>query len=71
MRATLRRLYPRCWLARLLGLRDKYHLQVAEQGFITNYGHFVSREVALNLALISGQIISGRTNGELFSEDLY
>lgn len=45
----------------------------AEQGFIDQRGNFMSREEALAVAIVAGQIIRrvGRDNKELFSENLY
>lgn len=45
----------------------------AEQGFIDNYGNFLTREEAFVIAEKRGQIINERpfVRGKLFSEDLY
>lgn len=62
MRAIMRRAY---------GEKD-YHLQVAEQGFVDQYGTFYDREAAWVIAQAAGQIreVTGPA-GTLFSEDLY
>lgn len=42
------------------------------QGFITQYGQFLTREEAMIVATESGQITRGKySDKELFSEDLY
>jgi len=45
----------------------------AEQGFIDQYGVWITREEAWKIAKAAGQIIWGadRPDGQLFSEDLY
>ena len=42
-----------------------------EQGFITNFNDFVSRETAAIIAKKANQIISFATVERLYSEDLY
>ncbi len=50
----------------------KYHLKVAEQGFITRDSKFVSREEAWDIAQVNGQIRREcGVSGTLFSENLY
>lgn len=86
MRETMRRLYPRFWLLRILGFKSKYHLKVKRQGFVDQYGKFLDREHAWRIADASGQILLlPRCYGEakclrpanvgdqeeLFSENLY
>lgn len=63
MRAIMRLAY---------GEKD-YHLKVAEQGFVDQYGTFISREAAWVIAEREGQIRRPRNGpeGTLFSEDLY
>ena len=47
--------------------RNPYH-----QGFLTNRGRFVSREVAAIIAIEAGQITELQfSDKDLFSEDLY
>ena len=41
------------------------------QGFFTNLGRFVDREVAFNIAKQAGQIAENLTHDILFSEDLW
>ncbi|UYE95817.1 hypothetical protein KNLIENLN_00004 [Sinorhizobium phage NV1.1.1] len=41
------------------------------QGFITDAGRFVNRVEAFYLAVKAGQIISGASGPQLFSEDLW
>jgi hypothetical protein len=52
-----------------------HHGDPVDQGFIDQYGVFMSREEALEVALSSGQINRWRTKtfpeSKLFSEDLY
>ena len=47
--------------------------RTAKQGFVDQYGHFMSREEAFVVATEAGQIIRrvGGDNGRLFSENLY
>jgi hypothetical protein len=73
MRATLRRLYPRNWFMRLFGARPLGHLRVKEQGFVDQYGTFLSREIAYSIAKANKQFRrnSGSTMEELYSEDIY
>lgn len=73
MRATLRRLYPRNWFMRLFNARPLAHLRVKEQGFVDQYGTFLSRETAYRVAIAQKQYhrYSGSTMKELYSEDLY
>ena len=52
----------------------KLDLRRTEQGFIDQWGDFMSREEALKVALASGQRINMKRNGsstQLFSEGLY
>jgi len=61
MRIILKRMYG-----------DKYHLQVAEQGFITNMGRFLNRQDAWKLAEQTNQIkYQVSVSGDLYSENLY
>ncbi len=41
------------------------------QGFVTSYGRFVDREEGMLIAVLNNQIISNKTVGELYSEDIY
>lgn len=41
------------------------------QGFLLNDGTFASREIAYEIAVKNGQLISSHTPGVLFSEDLW
>lgn len=62
MRAIMRRAY---------GEKD-YHLQVAEQGFVDQYGTFYDRESAWVIAEREGQIREQVSiPGTLYSENLY
>lgn len=56
--------------ANLPWLREKFG---EEQGFIDQYGVFMSREEAYEVAKAAGQIIyrCGGDEGKLFSENLY
>ncbi len=49
----------------------KYNPNLGEQGFITDSGHFVTREQAAMLALASGQVTKLTDPPELFSEDVW
>lgn len=51
---------------------EDYHLKVAEQGFVDQYGTFYDRESAWIIAQAAGQIreVTGQV-GTLYSEDLY
>lgn len=62
MRITLKRIYG-----------DKYHLQVKEQGFIDQFGNFLSRSEALEIAKKQNQIRRrcGGGDTKLYSENLY
>ena len=72
MRKTLRLLYPRHWLFRWFNARPKYYLQVKEQGFVDQYGEFLTREQAWYVAERQQQIRKQTgTYGTLYSEDLY
>lgn len=42
-----------------------------QQGFITNNGDFINRQMAAKVALMSGQILKIPNNGELTSEDIF
>ncbi len=72
MRATLRRLYGnglrafgRWWI-------KPYHLRVKEQGFVDQYGIFLSRKEAWVIADREGQMRHRASlPGTLFSENLY
>ena len=46
-------------------------LDLRNQGFYTNWGRYISREEALQLALSSKQITDHSHKTQLFSEDLY
>jgi hypothetical protein len=62
MRSILRLIYP----------DKKYHLKVKQQGFIDNYGNFLTREAAWEIAKQNNQIrYDVSCPGELFSENLY
>ena len=62
MRAIMKRAY---------GEKD-YHLQVAEQGFVDQYGAFYDREAAWIVAEREGQIREQvSVPGTLYSENLY
>lgn len=53
---------------------DKYHLQVKEQGFVNQFGKFLTREEAYNVAIMNGQILRNTVSlphGTLYSEHLY
>lgn len=73
MRAVLRRIYGgRSPLGRWF--RKPYWARVKEEGFIDQYGAFLSRGQALVIAIREGQVRrrSGNPNDpELYSEDLY
>lgn len=86
MRKVLRRLYPCSWIAQKLRLKKPYHMRVVEQGFVDQYGTFLSREEAWKIADREGQIFlydpagNGKLipraanqgdEGILFSENLY
>ncbi len=76
MRTVLRRLYPDppkwAWALRLLGINVPYHLRVVDQGFVDQYGTFLSREEAWIIAEREGQIREVvSTPGTLYSECLY
>lgn len=61
MRSTLREIYG-----------EKYHLKVAKQGFVDQYGKFYNREDAWIVAEKNGQIkYQVSTPGTLYSENLY
>lgn len=74
MRTTMFRIYG-----------EKYHLQVAEQGFVDQFGKFYNRQDAWKIADLNGQIIRPTgwektsqprnpnvgDEGTLFSENLY
>jgi hypothetical protein len=54
-----------------LGLCERYPGGV-NQGFVTENGAYVGRKVALQIAIMSGQVVEGKTinKRKLFSEDL-
>lgn len=61
MRATMKLIYG-----------DGYHLKVEEQGFVDQWGVFMSREEAWDVAKAAGQIRREVASaGELWSENLY
>jgi hypothetical protein len=67
---------PRHWDEIMHRINKKVGLNPhkAEQGFIDQWGNFMSREEALTVAIAAGQIIkkTGNPNSkELFSEDIY
>lgn len=52
--------------------RTSYNWKLAEQGFINQFGEFLTREEAAESVKKSGQITKAEYIGsELFSEDLY
>lgn len=61
MRATMERVYG-----------DKYWLKVKEQGFVDQFGRFMTREAAWKVAVEKGQILRQvAPEGTLYSENLY
>lgn len=54
-------------------LHDEYRIVSApkDQGFLTSYGRFVSREEAARIAVDSRQITVPQWGNKLFSEDLW
>lgn len=66
MHDAIRRLDPVLW-----SLRDR---NVEEQGFVDQWGTFLTRETAWTIANNAGQIIKevgGNNLGSLYSENLY
>jgi len=61
----MRKLLRRCY-------GEGYHKQVAEQGFVDQFGNFLTRETAYEIAFKNGQIRRDVSKpGTLFSENLY
>lgn len=61
MRETMKRIYG-----------EGYHLKVKEQGFVDQFGKFLSRKKAWKVAEKEGQIIREVSGpGTLYSENLY
>ena len=54
-----------------LGFEPRKGYKEIEQGFLTNYGRFLSRKEAYIVALKYGQLKYPKDNEELFSEDLW
>jgi len=56
-----------------LSVRLEGDWKTAEQGFVDQYGEFLSREEAYIVALSEGQIVRrcGGDKGKLYSENLY
>ena len=73
MRATLARIYGKGLRAFGKWWRKPYYFHEAEQGFIDQFGKFLTREEAFVLARQNGQCPHLPTTGTacLFSEDLY
>lgn len=72
MRTTLRRIYGKGIKLLWFWLKKPYHLRVKNQGFVDQYGIFVSRADAWYIAKSAGQIIREvSVPGELYSENLY
>lgn len=46
-----------------------YHRQDQDQGFVDQYGEYMTRSEAMTVALAAGQV--NQDTGELCSEDLY
>lgn len=72
MRATMKRVYGMGF--KLFGrwIKKPYHLRVKEQGFVDNFGQFLTREEAWTIAEKNGQILfKVSLPGTLFSENLY
>jgi hypothetical protein len=66
--------YPRYWkrTLKLFGITIRRYPRI-EQGFVDQWGIYMTREEALVIAKLSNQIIRrcGHDNVELFSENLY
>lgn len=59
-------------LMRALGRDSQEHYRDADEGFINQYGHFLTREEARVIAERNGQLIDRASNGDwLYSEDIY
>lgn len=81
----IRHFSPEMRAVMLRAYGEKYHLQVAEQGFVDQFGKFYNRKEAWKLADSNGQIIRPTgwelnstprpanvgDSGVLFSENLY
>jgi hypothetical protein len=46
-------------------------IRPSDQGFLTDTGHYVGREDALQIAKAAGQLLKPTAHRELFSEDLW
>lgn len=72
IREVLRRIYGSGFRAFGKWWVKPYHLRVLEQGFVDQYGVFLSREAAWKIAECEGQIREQvSVAGTLYSENLY